>query len=131
MFALARAPGIGDALTYLGSGGSSTHGAEGREAKSRRSSGVICGASGNEGGCSGGRGGRETHHNRRGGERVAGAGKLACQRVDFVFWRLVLLFVDVRLSLHVLRATERPNETPGVIVNSASTSGHFFPATEQ
>lgn len=82
--ALARAPicvhlCLGDALTYLGSGGSSTHGTKGREAKSRGSSGVICGTSRYEGGCSGGRGGWETHHNRREGDRewLRGPGKLS------------------------------------------------------
>lgn len=60
-------------LTHLGSGGGSTHCAEGREAESRGGAGVVRGSSGNEGGRSCGRCGRETHH-----FRLAGWGLLLC-----------------------------------------------------
>ena len=60
-------------LTHLGSGGGSTHCAEGREAESRGGGGVVRGSSGNEGGRSCGRCGRETHH-----FRLAGWGLLLC-----------------------------------------------------
>ena len=59
--------------THLGSGGGSTHCAEGREAVSRGGAGVVRGSSGNEGGRSCGRCGRETHH-----FRLAGWGLLLC-----------------------------------------------------
>ena len=69
-------------LTHLGSGGGSTHCAEGREAESRGGGGVVRGSSGNEGGRSCGRCGRETHH-----FRLAGVGLVVLVwRGSFASW---------------------------------------------
>ena len=111
-------------LTHLGSGGGSTHCAEGREAESRGGGGVIRGSSGNEGGRSCGRCGRETHHFRLAGWGLLCGGEVLRLGISR---RVVLVsFAVRRISAVQNRRRTKKDNIRVLTCESASDFRHYF-----